>query len=56
VDIFHKYPELEYDGHTEMQLNFQDSRNPSLFVSTPKEEVTGLTLSAANYAVKIQQF
>jgi hypothetical protein len=41
--------------HTERQLKFQDSRNPSVFKSTPKASGIGLNLTAANYAVMTQQ-
>jgi SNF2 family DNA or RNA helicase len=51
VDIFHMYAEMENDECTEMQLKFQDSRNPSVFITTPKVGGTGLNLTAAQHAV-----
>jgi len=56
VDIFHMYAEMGNDERTEMQLKFQDSRNPSVFVTTPKVGGTGLNLTAANDAVMTQTF
>jgi len=56
VDIFHMYAEMGNDGHTEMQLKFQDSRNPSVFITTPKVGGTGLNLTAANHAVITLKF
>jgi len=38
------------------QLEFQDSPNPSVFVTTPKVGGTGLNLTAANHAVITQLF
>ena len=48
--------EMGNDEHTEMQLKFQDSANPSEFVTTPKVGGTGLNLTAANHAVITQNF
>ena len=56
VDIFHMYPKMGNDECTEMQLKFQNSRNPSVFISTPKVGVTGLNFTAANHAVITQKF
>jgi len=39
------------DERTEMQLKFQDSPNPSVFITTPQVGGTGLNLTAANHAV-----
>jgi len=36
VDIFHMFAEMGNDERTEMQLKFQDSGNPSVFITTPK--------------------
>jgi len=55
VDIFHMYAEMRNDGRTEMQLRFQDSCNPSVFVMTPKVGGTGLNHTAANHAVITQK-
>jgi len=56
LDIFHMYAEMGNDERREMQLKFQDSPNPSVFVTTPKVGGTGLTLTAANHAVITQKF
>jgi len=56
VDIFHMYAEMGNDECTEMQLKFQDSRNPYVFITTPKVGGTGLNLTAANHAVMTQKF
>jgi len=39
-----------------MQLKFQDSRNPSVFITTPKVGGTGLHLTASNDALITQKF
>jgi len=56
VDIFHMYAEMGNDECTEMQLKFQDSPKPSVFITTPKVGGTGLILMAANHAVLTQMF
>jgi hypothetical protein len=56
VDIFHMYAEMGNDEGTEMQLKIQDSRNPSVIISTPKVGGTGQNLTAANHQVIIQKF
>jgi len=56
LDIFYMYAEMGNDERTEMQLKFQDSLNPSVFVTTPKVDGTGLNLTAANHAVITQKF
>jgi len=45
------YAEMGNDELSEMQLKLQDSRNPSVFVTTPKLGGTGLNHTAANRAV-----
>jgi hypothetical protein len=55
VDIFHMYAEMGNDERTEMQLKFQDSQNPSVFVTTPKVGGTSLNRTAANHAVITQK-
>jgi SNF2 family DNA or RNA helicase len=50
------YAEMGNDERTEMQLKFQDSRNPSVFVTTPKVDGTIPNLTAANHAVISQKF
>ena len=50
------YAEMGNGERTEMQLKFQDSRNPSVFITTPKVGGTGLYLTAANHAVISQTF
>jgi SNF2 family DNA or RNA helicase len=39
-----------------MQLKFQDSQNPSVFVTTPNVGGMGLNLTAANHAVITKKF
>jgi len=56
LDIFYRYAEMGNDERTEMQLKFQDSPNPSVFVTTPNVGGTGLNLTAANLAVMTQKF
>jgi len=56
LDIFYMFAEMGNDEETEMQLKFQDSPNPSVFVTTPKVGGTGLNLTAANHAVITQKF
>jgi len=56
LDIFYVYAEIGNNEGTEMQLKFQDSPNPSVFVTTPKVGGTGLNLTAANHAVITQKF
>jgi hypothetical protein len=56
LDIFYMFAEIGNDERTEMQLIFEDSPNPSVFVTTPKVGGTGLNLTAANHAVITQKF
>jgi hypothetical protein len=56
VDIFWMYTEMDLQERTDKQLWFQDSRNPSIFITTPKIGSTGLNLTAANHAVITQRF
>jgi len=56
LDIFYMFAEMGNHERTEMQLKFQDSPNPSVFVTTPKVGGTGLNLTAANHAVITQKF
>jgi hypothetical protein len=51
LDIFHMYAEMGNDERTEMQLKFEDSPNPSVFVTSPNVGGTGLNPTAANHAV-----
>jgi len=55
LDIFYMYAEMGNNERTEMQLKFQDSPNPSEFVTTPKVGGTGLNPTAANHAVITQK-
>jgi len=50
------FAEMGNGERTEMQLKFQDSRNPSLFITTSKVGGTGLNLTAANHVVITQKF
>jgi hypothetical protein len=56
LDIFHMYAEMGNDERTETQLKFLDSRNPSVFRTTPKVDRTGLHPIAAKHAVITQKF
>jgi len=65
VDTFYMYAEMGNDECTEMQLKFQDSPNPSVFVTSPNPSVfvttpkvggPGRNLTAANHAVITQKF
>jgi hypothetical protein len=56
LDIFYMYADMGNDERTEMQLKFDDSPNPSVFVTTPKVGGTGRNLTAANHAVITQMF
>jgi len=48
---FYMYRAMSNKEHTEMQLQFQESPNLSVFVTTPKVSWSGLRQTAANYAV-----
>jgi len=50
------FAEMGNNERIEMQLNFQDLPNPSVFVTTAKVGRTGLNLTAANHAVITQKF
>jgi len=50
------YAEMGTNERTEMQLKFQYSRNPSVFVMTPTVGGTSPNLTAANHAVITQKF
>jgi len=56
VDLVHMYAKMGNNERTEMQFKFQDSRNPSVFLTTPKLGGTGLNLTAANHAVITEKF
>jgi hypothetical protein len=56
LDIFYMFAEIVNDEHTDMQLKFQESPNPSVFVTTPKVGGIGLNLTAPNHAVITQKF
>jgi hypothetical protein len=56
LDISFIFAEMGNDEHTEMQLKFQQSPNPSVFVTTPKVDGTGLNLTTANHVVISQTF
>jgi hypothetical protein len=56
VDIFQMYAEMGNDESTEMVLKFQESRNPAVFVTTPKVGGSSLYLTAANHAVRTEKF
>jgi SNF2 family DNA or RNA helicase len=50
------YVEMGYNECTDMQLKYQDSPNPSLFIPTSKVGGTGLKLTAANHVEITQKF
>jgi len=56
LDISYIYAGMGNNEHTEMQLQFQDLPNPSIFATTPKVGGTGLTLTAADHAVITEKF
>jgi len=56
LDIFYMYAKMGNDERTKMQPKFQDSRNPSVFVTAPKVGGTGQNLTAANHVVLTQKF
>jgi hypothetical protein len=56
LDIFYMYAEMGNDEHKEMQLKFQDSPNPAVFVTAPKVGVIGYNLTAANHPAMTQNF
>jgi hypothetical protein len=56
LDIFYMYAEMGNDECTEIQLKFQDSPNPSVFVTTPKVGGTSRNFTAANHGVITQKF
>jgi len=56
LDILYMYAEMGNNERTEMQLKFQDSPNPYVFITTPKVGGTGLNHTAANHAVITQKF
>jgi len=56
VDIFHIYTKWAMMNHTEMQLKFQDSWNPSVFITAPKVGGTGLNLQLQNHAAMTETF
>ena len=50
------YTEMGNDERTEMQLKFQDSQNPSVFITTPNVGGTCLNFTAENQAVIPRKF
>jgi len=55
LDIFHMYAEMGNNERTEIQLRFQESQNPFVFLTTPNVGGTGLNLTAANHGVMTQK-
>jgi len=55
VDIFHKFADMGNNEHTKMLLRFQDSRNATVCVTTPKVGETGINLTPANHTLIITQ-
>jgi hypothetical protein len=56
LDIFNMYSEMGNDERTDMQLTFQHSSNPSVFVTTPTVGGTGVNLTAEKHVVIAQKF
>jgi len=54
--IFNMYAEMGNNEHTEMQLKFQDSPNPSLGANTHEVGGRGLNLTVPNHAVLTPMF
>jgi hypothetical protein len=50
------YAEMGNDERTEMQLKFQDSQNPSVFVTTHKGGGTAQNLTVAKHVAVTQKF
>jgi hypothetical protein len=53
LDIFYTYAEMGNDEHTEMQLKFQDSQSPSVFITTPKLGGTGINLAVITQKFRV---
>jgi SNF2 family DNA or RNA helicase len=51
LDIFYRYSEMSNNELTEMQPKFEESPNPSVFLTTPKVGETGINLTTANHKV-----
>lgn len=56
VDTFLMYAEKGIDECTDMQLKFQDSRNPSVFVTIPIVGRASLHLTTAKYLLITRMF
>jgi len=56
VEIFRMCAEQDNEERTEMQLNFRDSQNPTVFITTPRVGWTGLYLTPANHTAITQKF
>jgi hypothetical protein len=56
LDVFYMYAEMGNNERTKMQLKFQDSPNPSVFVTTHNVSGISLNLTAATQAVITQKF
>jgi hypothetical protein len=56
VDIFHMYPEIGNDNHTDIQHNFLEAGTPSVIVTTPTADGTSLNLTASKCAITTQMF
>jgi len=55
MDIFHMYAEMGNNEHTEILHKFQDSQNPTVFVTTATVGGIGLNLTVAMHAVMTQK-
>jgi len=56
IDSFIMYMEMGNNNHTEMQLRFQDSPDPAVFMTAPQVGGTGLKLTATNHTAITQKF
>lgn len=55
LDIVYMYAEMDNNECTAKQINFQDSPNPSMFITIAIVDRTGQYLTAANKAVRTQK-
>jgi hypothetical protein len=56
VDTFYKYAVMDNDECTDEQLKFQNSHNPSIFITTPIVGSADIYIAAAYYAVITEKF
>ena len=56
LDVFFMYADMGNDERKGMQLKFHDLPNPSVFVTTPEVDGTGLNRTTANHVVITLKF